>query len=677
MLASAFLLAATLRIDAAHVVARFDPRTALGATIDAHGEGETREIFTPQNVTAMLSAGFGPLSYRLATELSGEAWHWNPVGRWSDEEHQQGYWTSSDEPAAPIEVSYGYRLPRRGNTLDQALNSDWSRIDDGDPSTFWKSNPYLGSNPQWIVVDLGVARPVDSITIRWAEPHAIDYELQWWRGHDPINEPDRGRWIRFPHGVVQHANGGRVRTSFGAAQGARWVRVWMTHASGTAPSIDDARDCAGFAVAEIAVSNAGHDWVHHAASHTQQSVIWVSSTDPWHRAIDRDPAMEQPGLDRVLASGLTHGLPMLTPVALLYGTPEDAVAELRYLDRRGAPRGAVEMGEEPDGQEMSPEDYAALYLRWAEAIHKAGPARKLGGPALQSTRDRIAFWPDGDGRTSWMGRFLAALRDAGRLEDFQFFSFEWYPVDDVCGESQQELRGSSALLREVMRGWVKDGVPQTIPWMATEYGWSSYAAKEEVDMPAALFNTTFLADFLSLGGAAAYFYGLEPDVIIRESSACPTFGNLMLFQSDSSHRILAPVAAFHAARMLTQDWLAGHGIHELLAVRGAPSDVRAWAVRRPDGSIALLVVNVDRRRPRAMAVEGMSMIAARQFSSIEYAWHADGEKGKPRRSHPPRSLAPGRSLVAPPQSITVIDLTVSRSQVPQGRQRRASHARVR
>ena len=657
MLASALLLAVSLRIDSAHVVARSDPRNALGGTIDAHGDRETSQIFTPENVKAMRSAGFGPLSYRLATELCGEAWHWNPAGRWSDDVLQQGYWISDDDATAPIDVSYGYRLPRRGNTLDQSLNADWSRIDDGDPATFWKSNPYLDGSPQWILADLGVARAVDSVTVHWSQPYATDYEIQWWSGRDPIDEPDRGRWIAFPHGLIRDAHGGTVRTSFGATRQVRWVRVSMTRASGkAAKSSTDTRDGAGFAIAEISVNRGRRDWIRHAASHAGQSVIWVSSTDPWHRASDRDPAMEQPGLDRVLASGLTGGLPMLTPVALLYGTPEDAVAELRFLNRRGVPRGGVEMGEEPDGQQMSPEDYASLYLRWAEAIHAADPLRTLGGPALQSTRDRIAFWPDSMGQTAWMGRFIAALRAAGRLDAFQFFSFEWYPVDDVCGDSDAQLRDASELLRQVITTWREEGVPQTIPWMATEYGWSSYAAKEEVDLTAALFNTTFVADFLSLGGAAAYIYGLEPDVIMRESASCSTWGNLMLLQSDQKHRIIAPVAPFHAARLLTHDWLASEGIHELLRVSGAPDGLRAWAVRRADGRMTMLLANLDSRQQQTVAIEGMTMALAHQFSSVEYLWKAAGPHGRPLRSRAPRSFIPGNALQIPPRSITVIEL---------------------
>ena len=58
----------------------------------------------------------------------------------------------------------------------------------------------------------------------------------------------------------------------------------------------------------------------------------------------------------VMRSGLTRGTPLLVPVPVLYGTPENAVAELRYLLRLGVPLRGVELGEEPDGQLVSPED---------------------------------------------------------------------------------------------------------------------------------------------------------------------------------------------------------------------------------------------------------------------------------------------------------------------------------
>ncbi len=626
------LLVTRLIIDTDHVLARFDPRSALGATKDVNGR-----IFTPKKVAAMLSAGFQPLSYRLATELASEAWHWNPTGTWSDPAHHQGYWTSSATSPDSITASYGYRLPRRGNTIDQsAENHGYSRVDDGDLSTFWKSNPYLGDRPQWLLVDLAAPRRVNSIRITWADPFAVDYQIEYWTGCDPINGPADGQWITFGGGDVRGAKGGETQTAMREPPYAiRFVRILMTRSSHTAPrEAEDARDHVGFAIAEVSVGRGDVDYVRHAPSHDRQTVIWVSSTDPWHRAIDIDPTMEQPGFDVVFRSGLTRGLPMLTPVALLYGTPEDAVSEIRFLRSRGYSVTQIEMGEEPDGQNISPEDYAALYMQWADALHAVDPTLRLGGPAFQSTNDTVAFWPDAHGRTSWIGRFVDALRRQNRLDDFSFFSFEWYPFDNVCGDAHAQLVEAPAILDRVLARWRAEGAPTNIPWVATEYGWSSFAAEAEVDITGALFDAEFVAQFLASGGAAAYFYGYEIKELARAEN-CPTYGGLMLFLGG------AKLPVYYAARLLTREWLLPSGTHELHAVRGTSKRLRAFAVRRPDSTWALLIINKARQR-QSVAASGEVI----QYSRSEHV-----------RNVPPRRFRAQREIELPPESITVVRLT--------------------
>ena len=73
----------------------------------------------------------------------------------------------------------------------------------------------------------------------------------------------------------------------------------------------------------------------------------------------------------------------MIPVTMLYGTPDDAAAQIAYIEKRGYPISYIEMGEEPDGKHAMPEDYGALYLQWAAAIHKVDPKLKLGGPVFR------------------------------------------------------------------------------------------------------------------------------------------------------------------------------------------------------------------------------------------------------------------------------------------------------
>src|SRR5438034_7092271 len=138
---TSFFVAAVVAAD--HPVNKCVPTQALGGGVDGHEKSECARMFTDKNIAEMLSAGLGPLTYRLRTELAGDVWHWNPRGTWSDPLHKCGYWTSDDSLGEPINLSYGYRLPRRGNTIYQANDGGYYRIADGDEKSFWKINLYL------------------------------------------------------------------------------------------------------------------------------------------------------------------------------------------------------------------------------------------------------------------------------------------------------------------------------------------------------------------------------------------------------------------------------------------------------------------------------------------------------------------------------------------------------
>src|SRR4029453_2345941 len=271
------------------------PRQAIGGGIDGHERDECIQMFTDRNIAEMRSAGLGPLTYRLRSELAGEVWHWNPRGRWTYPIHQCGYWTSDDSIAEPINVSYGYRLPRRGNTIDQANDDGYSRIAAGDQESFWKSNPYLDSHftgdpaeahPQWVVIDLGATRPINCIRIHWCAPYAQQYRVEYWSGEDPMHlHGDRkDEWRPFPNSDVNSGSGGDefVRL-FAKPFPVRFVRVIMSRSSQTSTqSSNDIRDRLGFAIREIELgivdsNNQFHDSCRHAADRHEQSVIYVRS----------------------------------------------------------------------------------------------------------------------------------------------------------------------------------------------------------------------------------------------------------------------------------------------------------------------------------------------------------------------------------------------------------------
>ena len=47
-------------------------------------------------------------------------------------------------------------------------------------------------------------------------------------------------------------------------------------------------------------------------------------------------------------------------------------------------------------------------------MHKVDQNLKLGGPVFEGVNEDITVWPDAQGRTSWLGRFLDYLKAHGK-----------------------------------------------------------------------------------------------------------------------------------------------------------------------------------------------------------------------------------------------------------------------
>lgn len=654
-----------------HPTGSFDPRHALGGGIDGHWQGETSGMLAPESVRKMLGAGLGPVSLRLRTELAVEAWHWNPKGRWSDPAHKQGYWTSEARPDAahPILLSYGYKLPRRGTTRDEANDDGHSMLDDGDRSTFWKSNPYLtraytgepdSRHPQWVVLDFGKPIPVNAVTILWGEPYARNFRVEYatsgriYFGGHPWNV-----WHTFPQGAVTGGRGGEQFLKFGKRPlMVRYLRIWMTEGSGTAPAgSTDPRDAMGFAIREIMAGEAGEfdfdDHVIHRPD-KKQTLCYASSTDPWHRACDRDPKTEQPGIDTIFRSGITRGLPAMVPVPVLYDTPENGAALAGYVKRSGYPVGRWEMGEEPDGQRVDPRDFGALYALSACAVRIRIPDALLGGPSFVTADVQPGDETYRFDKGWWIRAFQKVLKRRGQCDDLQFLSFEWYPFDDVFAATEQQLPKAFGMMDRAMKRLRRFGLPLVIG----EFNYSVFPCRQEVDLPGALLNAEVAAQFLCGGGEAAYFYSYEPN---RLAQTCGNWGNHVMLL-DRGHSVV-PVASYHAMRLFSREWMnptGGH--HAILPVHrhgeGGRSLLSTFALGRPDGSRSLLLINKDPATPLTLRTRGLGNGTLRLavYSASEYQWHPAGARGNPARNLPPsvQDVPSGQAVTIPPWSIAVL-----------------------
>jgi F5/8 type C domain len=653
-----------LVVDSApsHAVNTFTPVRAFGGAVDRIEMKAADSALQPPMLNEILGAGWQMVSYRQNTELEAEAWHWNPTGTWSDPPGK-GYFVGSANPSAEsLDHSFGYALPHRGTTMDsfeQGFHP--SRLTDGDSTSYWKSNPYLTRHftgeddallPQWIILDLGSMRKVDAIRIAWGEPYASHYNVQFWTaGEDDTRRyATRGVWQTFQHGIIMDGHGGTVTLPLTTIPvSARYLRIWMTASSNTCDShgSSDIRNCVGYSIRELYAGSisANGDFVD-LVSHTDgplQSKTICSSVDPWHEASDivRN-GREQVGFDRFFKSGITRGLPAMVPIAMIYNNPEDAAAQLTYLEKRHYPVAYVEMGEEADGQHMQPEDYAALYLQFAAALHKVDPDLKLGGPSFEGANEDIEVWPSADGRVSWLGRFIDYLKAHGRMADLAFMSFEHYPY--ACQSRWSELYREPELITHIMQVWRNDGVPTDVPMMMTEGNMSGASGGMFPDIMGALWLADFQGSFLTAGGNASYFYHYIPEPMTRGcDSGGGTFSSI---QVDRDFKIKGYLSQYFATQLITQEWVQPvDQAHRLFRVSSDLRDdngaapVTGYAVLRPDGQWSLLIVNRDHDKAQSVSVafrDGgehrfFGPVTQVVFGAAQYQWnnHEENSYAKP------------------------------------------------
>ncbi len=678
--------AATVHVDTSHAINSFDPDQALGSSIDVLSRDGIDKVFTPHIIQESLSAGWGPISYRNNSELRMAAWHWTENGAWSDPAHQSGYFTGSTELKEPVRSILSYALPHRG------FSTSGDRPVLGPNPTNWKSNPYLTSkftgesdslHPQWVVVDLKAEKPVSAIRIDWVAPYATAYRVEYFDGKEALDFDGgpKGEWKPFSAGIVANGQGGVATIQLSKAPiTTQYVRVLMTQSSNTCDEhgSGDIRNCVGYAIRSIGLGTVDGKGAFveiqkstggHAPTYTSSSI------DPWHAAIDADKTGgdQHTGFDLLYSSGLTNNLPAMIPVTLLYGTPEDSAAQIAYIEKRGYPISFIEMGEEPDGKHAMPEDYAALYLQWATAIHRVDPQLKLGGPVFEGVNEDIRVWPDAQGRTSWMGRFVDYLKAHDRIADLAFVSFEHYPFD-ACEITWKSLYSEPSLVKHTLQVWRDDGVPANVPLMITE----DHLAPSLTGPMATIFSGLWLADnvgsFFESGGALFTHSPIQPQGVENTCLGWATWSNFV--SDEKTYEIKGYTSSYFAAHMINLEWVQHRaGMHTMFPASIGIKDtegnllVTSYAVHRPDGEWSVMLVNRDENHPHTVRVVFDDQENKRPasftgpvhfvtFGSEQYVWINDGPNSHADPDNPPVATTinggAATEFTLPKASITVL-----------------------
>jgi hypothetical protein len=322
---------------------------------------------------------------------------------------------------------------------------------------------------------------------------------------------------------------------------------------------------------------------------------------------------------------------------------------------------------------MGPEDYAALYLQWATALHQVDPTLQLGGPVFEGVSEDIKFWPDEHGETSWFKRFLSYLKAHDRLSDLSFMSYEHYPYyDGTCRGPWSNLYKEPEILTHIMQVWRDDGLPPNVPMINSET--NAPGADAAVDVFGALWVGETFPAFLTAGGKGSFYHTALP--YSTPHPACDnSWGTYHMFTTDHNNVIKQRTSQFFAAQMLTQEWAEPKDEkHRLFKAASDIKDaeghvlVTAYAVLRPDGQWALMLINKDYDNSRTVRItfhdddahadnSFVGRIERITFGKDQYTWHSALRDGYPDPDGPAaRSTLPAGTdrYILPAASMTVL-----------------------
>jgi hypothetical protein len=321
---------------------------------------------------------------------------------------------------------------------------------------------------------------------------------------------------------------------------------------------------------------------------------------------------------------------------------------------------------------MQPEDYGALYLQFATALHKVDPSFELGGPVFEGVTEDIKVWPDAKGKNSWLGRFLDYLKAHDRMQDLSFMSFEHYPYDG-CETPWKNLYQEPRLIEHIIDVWHDDGLPKDIPLLDTET--NAHGGEASVDIFGALWLADSFAGFLTAGGKSTHYYHLLS--YSPPHPACPnSWGTYHMFMVDKDYQIKTPTSQFFAAKLMTREWAEPMDAdHRLFTASSDVKDeegnnlVTAYPLLRPDGQWALMVINKDYNNPHQVRIvfrdettksdrSFSGPVTMITFGKAQYVWHPGRKNGYADPDGPPAQSSlqadAQTQYTLPPASLTIL-----------------------
>ncbi|KOX13352.1 alpha-L-arabinofuranosidase [Saccharothrix sp. NRRL B-16348] len=338
------------------------------------------------------------------------------------------------------------------------------------------------------------------------------------------------------------------------------------------------------------------------------------------------------------------------------GTAEEAAAWVRYanveknygvkyweIGNENYGNGHYGSGWEADHHpSKSPTYYATLVRDYATAMKAVDPTIKIG--AVLTTPGE---WPDGIAAAGDSGSWNEiVLEIAGPVVDFGII--HWYPGGDTAAQvlaKTDRVKDQIALVREQSRRLAGKDLGIALTEVNTSYGRNT--------QPGALFAADAYATMIGQGVFNVDWWNVHNGIgQVREIAGHPDYDDYGLLSSGTCNAdgtvcepaLNTPFAPYHAISMVSRFARPGD---QLVTAASTDPLVRGHAARRPDGGLAVMLINQDPDAAKTVDLRFAGYSAAADATVLTFA---NGDTGI--------TTTTGSSSTAtlPPYSITTLVL---------------------
>lgn len=454
-----YAVPATVNIDYNTNISSFNPRYIYGSN---HVVWRPASDFIA--VKDKLAAS-GTYFIRHPGGSFGDKYHWNGTGSYDG----NGIWHPSNTTWT------------KGFT--SALDYRNTNAYDGNTATEWRS--ITETSQAYIWLRLGSSQAVDSVTINWGMPYAVNYEIQYWNSTSVNWAPHTdsvNHWVTVLS--VTGATGG-IDTRAIPTTTARVFRILMTQSVS-----------AGFAIKEVELYNGA-----------TKRTITSSAASPTNRSNHFDANFWNSDFETYMAFMQSLG-PQAVPYIIVNcgsGIPDEAAAWVYYANVvKGYNIKHWEIGNElggawEEGGPLDAQEYTQRFISFAEAMKAVDPTIKIYGPTNGLDEESQLY----DG-VKYAEKFLQILSAQGKMSLLDGLSHHEYPFynnDDQAISLQTPSKW--AAWETFVEGLFSTycGGPQAKELVMSEYNSGSTTEIMTMQVSNALWVANWLGEFIMRIGA--------------------------------------------------------------------------------------------------------------------------------------------------------------------------------